>query len=837
MKSRRGLSTVVGMVFSIIALTSTVAYVSYSMNTLSNYNQAVLVTNQQSTNIGKEKFQISNVGIVLNRFNITVTNTGSLPINFTKMWVQNTTATDWVHSYVPLNNFVAPGGSLKNIGQNIPVSALSSKSYNIKLVTSRGNSYQFSVNSANQSPLILQLIAAPNSVPTGFQTTILLGVTNNMSNSGILTAVKPNTLIVTSQGVASSSCSLPNPSSYTTIQNGATVFFQWYCTITGTVGSSATFNATLQNGFNHNYAISTVTLGNVQFSEQSGVSITSQGLSSLAQENNILELHQEQNNVPTGGYQIWSGSTDNSTNKILQIDQATATFFTANDTTTETIPTGNWNASLRYMSAPVPPSLINNLPTTVYHFEDYVSTKNNVGDSMGNENLTTNGNPTWNSATGENSSGSYTFSGAQYMSHNADGQSNMNQLSGTITGWFKTNGQVTGTQTIIRMGSQAAKPFYVISLDRGTNAGKLNFTFSGQPDGSQVVTCETNTRYDDSHWHFFAAVKNPPSFPASKCALYIDTTTITSGLTCATCNAAVGGTWNIGRDPLFTGNFFNGQIDDVMIWDTYSLSTSQVSDLRATNYGNGAEKVNFNIYETDQDGNNPVLLAQSQNYNLFFNDGWYKGAGQSAYTNNPDKNSNWGHYNFTTNTVNNGNPVVVGSGQRIKFQMQFVPSTIQLGMKMIIDNSGINDQWGNSYIQIPIPDNPLPGYFTYNAHNDGSVWISNNGPDIAWVTPNTRVIFMTYDKSQAYGSWINFGSNFPHTPAQVDSFAIPNGGVSQLSFAIPDIEPGVDGQQQPGHVQIPAGNYKMFVYINGYDEEGHTLLSTQYVGPVRVYIK
>ncbi len=189
MRTRRGISSVVGTVFAIIALTTTVAYVSYSMNTLDKYNQTVLGKNQQNLDIGKEKFQVASVGFVNNKLNITVTNTGSLPINFTKIWIQNKTATDWVRSYVPANNFVGPGATLKNIGQNIATDAKSTLSYHIKLVTSRGNVQEFDVNSANSAPLNIQLLALPPTVPSGFTTKLVMLVTNN--STGILVNLVP----------------------------------------------------------------------------------------------------------------------------------------------------------------------------------------------------------------------------------------------------------------------------------------------------------------------------------------------------------------------------------------------------------------------------------------------------------------------------------------------------------------------------------------------------------------------------------------------------------------------------------------------------------------------
>ncbi len=258
MRNRRGISSVVGTVFAIIALTTTVAYVSYSMNTLDKYNQTVLGKSQQTLDVGKEKFQVSNVAIASNKFNITVANTGNLPINITKIWVQNTSATDWVRSYIPANSVVSPGATLKNIGQNIPVFASTSQSYHIKLVTSRGNAQEFNANSVNAAPLNIQFYALPSNVDIGYTTELVMIVTNNGSNT--LTNIVPNqpsSAAGTANYVLSAQ---PIPSSASTLAPGDTAIFKWDVRMTGQAGQFRTFNATLSNGYNHNYATTTVTL-------------------------------------------------------------------------------------------------------------------------------------------------------------------------------------------------------------------------------------------------------------------------------------------------------------------------------------------------------------------------------------------------------------------------------------------------------------------------------------------------------------------------------------------------------------------------------------------------
>ena len=244
MRTRRGLSTVVGMVFSIIALSTTLVYITYSMNTLDQYDQTVLSKNQGLLNQDQEKPVLISATYSLNKFNITVTNTGNIPINFTKIWIQNTTATDKTWYFRLSNTLASPGGVLKNIGQNIPYTFPSSQTYNIKLVTSRGNSLQFFMNSVSSTPLNIQLSTMPPTLPSGFTTQLVMIVTNN--STGVLANVVPSNPI--KQGSSTGSCTLGalNSNSYPTLQVGQTAIFSWPLTITGTPGSTCTYKAQLQ---------------------------------------------------------------------------------------------------------------------------------------------------------------------------------------------------------------------------------------------------------------------------------------------------------------------------------------------------------------------------------------------------------------------------------------------------------------------------------------------------------------------------------------------------------------------------------------------------------------
>jgi hypothetical protein len=256
MKARRGLSSVVGMTFAIIALITTVAYITYSMNLMSNYNMAVLTNTQTSQSTANEKFQIASFSYAFSKPNITIANTGTIPVNITKIYIQNTTAynqgTDWTQSF-NMNYLAPPGGTARNIGQSISGTINSANSYNIKLVTSRGNTQQFTVNSANAAPLNIQLRFIPTIVASGFNSTLQLIVINN--STGTLTNISPSSLPAPT-GSAICTSSSPTPSNYNTLSPGSAAIFTWQVKLSGSNGQSCTYNLTqpLQNGYSQTVA-------------------------------------------------------------------------------------------------------------------------------------------------------------------------------------------------------------------------------------------------------------------------------------------------------------------------------------------------------------------------------------------------------------------------------------------------------------------------------------------------------------------------------------------------------------------------------------------------------
>jgi len=248
MKSRRGLSTLVGIVFFMIVFVGVATYVTYSMNQLDKFGQTIIEKGQEDRNRDREQFEITTVKRDSNKFNITIQNTGELPLSITRLWIENKTDPSWGTQKFDINKDVAPGQTLTRVGQDLQLVALDTQGYDIRLTTSRGNAKEFLVNSVSQEPIYLQLFVLPDNVPSGFNTTLLFAVTNNMSNTGALTNFVPK-LVVTPQGASATLMSGPEPTIYPLLKNGDTAYFQWIYKISGTTGQVVKFEASVDNGY------------------------------------------------------------------------------------------------------------------------------------------------------------------------------------------------------------------------------------------------------------------------------------------------------------------------------------------------------------------------------------------------------------------------------------------------------------------------------------------------------------------------------------------------------------------------------------------------------------
>jgi len=342
MKKRRGLSSVIGMVFLVVVLSSTIGYFTYGVNLIEQLNNEVITKAMEMQDLTKEKFEISNVKIDGGKFNLTIYNTGELPINFTRIWVNNVTDSTWPLQNFTVNKIATPKQIITNIGQELNLQALESQAYSIKLITHRGNAEEFFINAPNQEPLDLKLLALPETVSDGFRTTLLLTVTNNMTKNNVLLNIKP--IMQTPQVTGTATYTLisdMNPSQKSTLDKGDTAYFTWTYEISGALNDNVIFTVSLQNGLPQNTASATVKINDVLLAQQSETTLTSKSLSTSSNEE-LLIFHKETSGTPNGEYQMYPGDPDTG-GMSISVETDNPKFFTNNGTAIN-VPPSNLNA-------------------------------------------------------------------------------------------------------------------------------------------------------------------------------------------------------------------------------------------------------------------------------------------------------------------------------------------------------------------------------------------------------------------------------------------------------------------------------------------------------------
>lgn len=255
---RRGLSTVVGAVFFVLVMASSIGYVTYSLNVIDDLARQVDVKQDTTTNRQNEEFIISKVTIDNNEFNLTVTNTGNIPINITRMWAKNMTDPSWNQTKYQLSQLVTPGQSVTNVGQGTGLAVVDSSSYLIKLVTSRGNSLNTQLLSASDQPLEMALFTAPSSPLSKQNVTLLYSVKNNLTEGKIIRSVVPDFRPPVTTGSATAVLQgSVLPSSVEGLKSGQTAFFEATYLITGGNTEKITFNTTIANAVQGNFETDT----------------------------------------------------------------------------------------------------------------------------------------------------------------------------------------------------------------------------------------------------------------------------------------------------------------------------------------------------------------------------------------------------------------------------------------------------------------------------------------------------------------------------------------------------------------------------------------------------
>jgi hypothetical protein len=518
-------------------------------------------------------------------------------------------------------------------------------------------------------------------------------------------------------------------------------------------------------------------------------------------------------------------------------------WFSANVTVQDIdIPAGNWNASLRYNSPRLPSGMAAGASDihdnavvggghTLHFNTDTTIARKDSGQMSACTDLVDSGTlsgATWGANYGVNNTGAYLFDGTDdYITITNSGvKKNCNYADTeliSVAGWFNSTNTTTDVaQFIVGKTDPAGQWFVRLGDNSVPGHGTIQFKFI-DVDGDSV-TCKTDgvVDYSDNNWHHFAGVMTA----TGACELYVDGSSKDTAS-----NGAIGHEHG-DTEPIVIGAQFTsgttynkefyGVIDDIMYWNSYSLTSSDVTALFGHSFGANSTRMNFFINNATGVGATVDNLATSLSYGLPWRD-------QMTFT---EVNDLWLGANYTVSM-----PIVglnLATENRLNFTMSYASGD---PLYLRVDDSALNGVGSNllsSFIQLPPVDGPLPVFYTHDRDSKVTFFAFNAGDEGTWFTyQGTRVVFNgTNGHYTGIVDTVSNGVEISTLDANTDSPFVDRDVEADIVFWHPQRIPTAS---QPGEpLKIAEGDYSVFIYLNGYDEDGTVFIRSIGLGTVKV---
>jgi len=252
-REKKGISTIIAAVFMIAVIVLGLSVLTSGISFQNKLGQVVTETTLAETEQNKERIELRDVTIVSNKFNITLANTGILPVKIVRAWFTNTTDTlGWHRQYDNLNKLINPGDTLTNFGQDLSLVPKTNSSYTIKVVTERGTTAVFKIADGSDAKLHVRLMASQATIPSEQRVTITMLVTHNNTLADAVLNIEPQltALLPSPPGTGSVTAvsGYPTPAKDANIILGGTRSYTWVYEVAGQNDTQFTFQGRLKDG-------------------------------------------------------------------------------------------------------------------------------------------------------------------------------------------------------------------------------------------------------------------------------------------------------------------------------------------------------------------------------------------------------------------------------------------------------------------------------------------------------------------------------------------------------------------------------------------------------------
>ena len=897
MTSHRGLSAVVGTVFLIAVVIGALSYVSYSLEIMGNFSESLIVEESRQQAKQSEAFEIESIDITdSDQLDGVIKNTGDIPVQLTTLWIDEQDVNDVVQKFT-LDAELSPGESV-DISSLVDFTMDSTKGYNMKVVSSRGEVNSFYVNSVANQDVYMTLTASSTVIPSTFSTTLLFTVVNNMTNGNYLYNLTPSMndtkqiIMTDSAGLTSSRVSGPTPESYDSLGPGEVAVFTYVYELTSETDlDTQVYNVTLANANVGNEALTQVSVKAVPLATDAGSALTSLGLTeTTADLTDVLYFHIDTSLTPNGEWSM-DGSSPNSGGTTQSPNGNTFEFISAPMVETTTVPIGEYTAALNYYTSPVPLGFPQ--PNFAFFMDCRDCGDNNqIGSSVNDynldEGLTEYNSPEFSADGGLETPGGGPDGDEYYHFDDSDNEE-------LYTNYFLDHGTYRDD---MQVGHYPDADAFWIRIDPTSDTkvplivayewdtGHMDYYGFWLIDGAEIrygwetahdhhgsypdnVNCDSSSSdsdiYDDGQWHHIVGIRDGKY----SCKLYID-----GELEASLDLGDIGDDevdheyWSIGYDREQGGDF-SGDIASWIHWngvdgDLNSIPTTQeqITDLYLTNYGVNATRLMMSVEVMDTLGTTQIAeVIPPTEVQLPFKD--------VVLGNEQDHSGDW----LTVDTTNSTDAKYYGDASgdnRVDIQGNATLSstavtTLQVGerLKLTLDwdsvtnadkqNLPINIMWddslgwtlpaGPSYMQTPEPTPRWPTFLTFNYDENLTFRAYNEGPEGIWFTfPGTRFVLTSEDGLNSFAAMPRY-VNFTTAPSPATTWAVIDH--EQDSMYIPaeyyaeidfwQIQAPPTGTNSPCNgCDVPTGSYDAALYLNGYDESGETFLKTVDLGLVHI---